>query len=171
MVVIIFYLRTQAKKNISFEKKVSSFLLKLHFKRPENFLRSFYGKRVGFSVQSGFSGKIYWTLGGNISAVVKNAFWAKTFRSWAKLLNRIVKKAFFVSRGTFWRKHCWLLEKNSTFGQKVFGFALKNCRTVVIWALFVSRWPFRRIFLQKFLIFYIFSDLQVTFSGFFVESF
>ena len=38
------------QKNISFEKKNSSFLLKLHFMRPENFLRSFYQKRVGFSV-------------------------------------------------------------------------------------------------------------------------
>ena len=42
-------------------------------------------------------------------------------------------------------------------------------RTVVKWALFVSRWPIGRIFLQKFLLF--FSDLQVTFFGFFVESF
>ena len=92
--MFFFKLRTQAKKKFSFEKKVSSFLLKLHFKGPENFLRSFYQKGVGFSVYCGFSGEIYWNPGGNISAVVKNAFWAKTFRSWAKHLNRIVKKYF-----------------------------------------------------------------------------
>ena len=38
------------EKNISFEKKFRHFFLKLHFKRPGNFLRSFYQKRVGFSV-------------------------------------------------------------------------------------------------------------------------
>ena len=46
----IFLTSDSSEKNISFEKKVSSFLLKLHFKRPENFLRSFYQKRAGFSV-------------------------------------------------------------------------------------------------------------------------
>ena len=98
----------------------------MHFKRPENFLRTFYQKPVGFAVEFGFLGKIYWTCGGNISAVVKNAFWAKVFRTWAKLLNRIVTNSFYVSRGTLWRKHCWLPEINSTFGRKIFGFALEN---------------------------------------------
>ena len=48
-------------------------------------------------------------------------------------------------------------------GEKFSDLRRKISRTVVIWPLFVSRWPIRRIFLQKILLFYIFSDLQVTF--------
>ena len=50
----------------------------------------------------------------------------KTFRTLAKLLDRIVKNAFHLSRGTLWRKHCWLLEINSTLGREIFGFAPEN---------------------------------------------
>ena len=165
----MFYLTSDAsEKYVSFEKKVSSFLLKLHFKRPVNFLRSFYQKPVGFSVYFGFSGKIYWTPGGNISIVVKNAIWAKIFRPLAKLFNRIVKKAFYVSRGTLWRKHCWLLEINSTFGRKFFGFAENFFRffrwvilqMVVKTAFFMPRrtYAMRKTFWQNF--FLSFSDYE-----------
>ena len=56
-------------------------------------------------------------------------------------------------------------------GGKISDLRRKISRTVVIWALFVSRWPIGRMFLRKILLFYIFSDLQVTFSGFFVNHF
>ena len=47
---VCFLISDSSEKNISLDRKVSSILLKLQFKRPHNILRSFYRKRVGFSV-------------------------------------------------------------------------------------------------------------------------
>ena len=118
-------------------KIVSSFLLKLHFKSPENFLRNFYREHVCFSIYYGFCGEIV--------------------RNLAKFFKRIVKNAFYVSRGTLWRKHCWLLEVNSTFVRKVFGFApekLQDCCHMSTICFQMANW--KNIFAKNFTFLFFF---------------
>ena len=121
-----FYLRTQAKKILVLKRKFRHFCWNCILSVPRIFWGVFIKNVLVFQFSVVFQAKFSWTPGGNISAVVKDAFWAKTFQTWAKLLKRIVKNAFHVSRGTLWRKYCWLHEINSTFGRKFFGFAPEN---------------------------------------------
>ena len=113
-------------------------MLKLHFKRPENFLRSFYREHVCFSIWFGF--------------------WGKIIRNLTKFSYRIVKSAIYLSRGTLWRKYCWLFEINFDLGRENFGFSAKNwpdCYQMSTICFQLANWKniFLRTSREQFLVF------------------
>ena len=74
----------------------------------------------------------------------------------AKFFNRIVENAVYVSRGTLWRKHCWLFETKFDFGRESFAFAAENLQPCYQICTIVFRWAIGRKILKIFLFFLIF---------------
>ena len=117
------------KKNISFEKKFRHFCWNCILSVPRTFWWVFIKNVLVFQFSLVFQAKFIELLAEIFQQSSKMHF-ERTHRTLVKLINRIVKNAFYVSRGTLWRKHCWPLETNSTFGRKFFGFAaekLQDC--------------------------------------------
>ena len=72
--------------------------------------------KMNISIRKKFVGKRF----------VLSGLWAHFFEHSFKSFRHVIKTTVYVFRGTLWRKHCWLLEINSTCGRKIFRFAPEN---------------------------------------------
>ena len=149
--VLMFYLTSDSsEKHIRFEKTFRHFCWNCILNVPRTFWGVFIENMFVFQFNMNFV--------------------AKFFEIWRNFSRKSSKMHFPCPEEHFDGNIVGFLKQIPPLGEKVSDLRRKSCRTVVIWALFVSRWPIGRIFLQKFLIFYIFSDVQVIFFCFFVES-
>ena len=111
----------------------------------------------------------------------QKAFFSIWYLVWAKIFPALSKNfrlncqnwSSRVQLSTLTKTLCWLCETIFDFGQGNVWFAAENLQPCYQLFSFVSRWAIGRIVLKEISLFLIwfFSDLQVTFFGFFVESF
>ena len=85
----------------------------------------------------------------------------------AKFFKRIVKNAVYVSRGTLWRKRCWLFEINFHFGRENFGFAAEKMKPSYQICTIVSWWAIGRKVSKAILLFLILFGRTVNIFWFF----